>query len=131
MSIIIIPLIIFSVLLFMLDLYIYQALRGFPTKKNKKLFIWCKYAWWGYSIFILIGVFASIFFNLRLTVRAILLVAFFITFVSKSFLVLFLLIDDIRRFGVVVKRKLAPEKKQEIAIEAQSDKISRSEFIVK
>src|SRR5690606_13744810 len=35
------------------------------------------------------------------------------------------------RFGVVVKRKLAPEKKQEIAIEAQSDKISRSEFIVK
>src|SRR5690606_14027747 len=112
MSIIIIPLIIFSVLLFMLDLYIYQALRGFPTKKNKKLFTWFKYAWWGYSIFILAGVFASIFLNLRLTVRAILLVAFFITFVSKSFLILFLLIDDIRRLGKVINRKLKPKKKQ-------------------
>src|SRR5690606_13930273 len=106
----IIPLIIISILLLLMDLYIYQAVRGLPAKKNKKLFTWFKYAWWGYSIFILAGVFASIFFNLRLTVRAILLVAFFITFVSKSFLILFLLIDDIRRLGQLIKRKLKPKK---------------------
>ena len=72
-----------SALLIILDIYIYRSVRAiYPdwTLRNGKKFT---YIWWGYSILLIIGVFISIFFNLRLTIRAIILVAFFITFVSK------------------------------------------------
>src|SRR4028119_2067129 len=93
----IVPLIIVSIILLILDWYIYAALisgkAGWSEKKKRNF----APIWWGYSALLILGVFSGIFFNLRLTLRAIILVAFFITFVSKIFFLPFLVIDDLRR----------------------------------
>ena len=60
-------------------------------------------------------------------IRAVLLVAFFMTFVSKFFFVPILLIDDLRRLGVWLQRKINP-KKENVAM---NNPISRSDFLVK
>ncbi len=127
----IVPLLIISFLLLIIDWYIFKALRS--VKRNRlfksKTFSWI---WWGYSFMLIIGVFAAIFLNLVLTARAIILVAFFITFLTKVFFLPFLFIDDIRRGIIWVKRKAA--KKPAAAVQDtpnNSEKIGRSEFLVK
>lgn len=121
-----------SILLIILDIYIYRAIRSiYPAwiLKNGRKFT---YVWWGYSILLIIGVFIGIFFNLRLTVRAIILVAFFITFVSKIFFLPFLLIDDIRRGLIWTKRRLfKSEVHQGAEVPAHATPITRSEFLIK
>jgi len=126
----IIPLLIISALLLLIDYYIYkglQTLRKNPLRKNKKLL---KYIWWGYSFLLIAGVFASIFFNLRLTARAIILVAFFLTFVSKIFYLPFLFIDDIRR-GIIWLRSRKGNADGPLHAPTEVEKIPRSEFLVK
>ncbi|WP_423146897.1 metallophosphoesterase [Rubrolithibacter danxiaensis] len=128
----IIPLLIVSILLLLLDVYIYNALRSvFPKWKNKQVKLFTC-IWWGYSLFLIAGVFIGIYFNLRLTLRAIILVAFFITFVSKIFFLPFIFMDDIRRGFVWIKRKL-PHRKENIKPQktVEGETISRSEFLVK
>jgi predicted MPP superfamily phosphohydrolase len=125
----IIPLIIISIILLILDWYIHRALISIKTgwsEKKKKNFT---RIWFGYSIFLIIGVFAGIFFNLTLTVRAIILVAFFITFVSKIFFVPFLLIDDLRRGFIKLTKK--PKTGLKNGDASTENKIPRSEFLIK
>lgn len=71
--------------------------------------------------------------------RSIILVAFFLTFISKFTFILVLLADDIRRGGVWLKRLLVPKRKQ-VAPASDSDAqlpetpvrgISRSQFLTK
>ena len=120
-----------SALLIILDIYIYRSVRAiYPdwTLRNGKKFT---YVWWGYSILLIIGVFISIFFNLRLTIRAIILVAFFITFVSKVVFLPFLLFDDLRRGMLWLKRRYFSKP---AAVPAGGDKgepITRSDFLLK
>jgi hypothetical protein len=126
----IISLTIISILLVVFDVYIYNAIRSiFPnwTEKKKKIF---KNIWWGYTIILLVGVLISIFFNIKLGIRSVTLVAFFLTFVSKFFFIPILLIDDLRRLIVWFKRK---SNKKEVAVEntQNENNISRSEFLVK
>jgi uncharacterized protein len=123
-------LVLISMLLIILDIYIYRAVRSiYPTwtLKNGKKFA---YVWWGYSILLIIGVFVGIFFNLRLTIRAIILVAFFMTFVSKVFFLPFLLIDDIRRGIIWIRRRLSA-KENKAAIDTHTEPITRSDFLIK
>ena len=128
----IIPLLIVSILLLIIDWYIYHAIVSIRKKKNKKVSESFKYIWWGYTLLLIISVFASIFFNLRLTIRAIILVAFFITFVSKVSFLPFLFIDDIRRGFIWIKRKLTNNKNSKHAEQVvRAEKITRSEFLVK
>ena len=123
----IIPLLSIAALLLVFDLYIYNAILSIYPKwsaKKKRTFTWI---WWGYTLFLIIGIFVSIFLNIRLGIRAVLLVAFFMTFVSKFFFVPILLIDDLRRLGVWIQRKINP-KKENVVI---NNPISRSDFLVK
>lgn len=121
-------LIIISILLVVFDVYIYNAIRSiFPnwsTQKKKRF----RNIWWGYTIVLLIGVFISIFFNIKLGIRSVTLVAFFLTFVSKFFFIPILLIDDFRRLIIWFKRK---SNKKEVVEEKTDNNISRSEFLVK
>lgn len=121
-------LIIISILLVVFDVYIYNAIRSiFPnwsTQKKKRF----RNIWWGYTIILLIGVFISIFFNIKLGIRSVTLVAFFLTFVSKFFFIPILLIDDFRRLIIWFKRK---SNKKEVVEEKTDNNISRSEFLVK
>lgn len=128
----IIPLLVISVLLLLIDWYIFKALKSVRKNKSQKLYKAFQAIWWGYSALLIAGVFASIFLNLILSLRAVILVAFFITFVTKIFFLPFLFIDDIRRGIVWIKRKKVREKESTVSLPAEnSETISRSEFLVK
>ncbi|MXV49379.1 metallophosphoesterase [Pedobacter sp. HMF7647] len=128
-----IPLIFISILLLVIDFYIYRAVVSIKKKWGPAKHQAFTYAWWGFSVLLIIGVFISIFFNLQLTPRAIILVAFFLTIVTKIFLLPFVLIDDLRRAIIWLKRKAFSKKKADTIPEKRSEdeKISRSQFIIK
>ncbi|TZF86154.1 metallophosphoesterase (plasmid) [Pedobacter sp. BS3] len=129
----ILPLIGISILLLLIDYYIFRAIRAVKPKWGAKKHRAFVYVWWGYSFLLIIGVFIGVFFNLRLSIRSILLVAFFITVVTKIFLLPFVLIDDLRRSVIWIWRKLFSKKKPagEVVRRTEGEKISRSDFIIK
>ncbi|MGN7203135.1 metallophosphoesterase [Pedobacter sp. SAFR-022] len=115
-------------LLIAFDFYFYKAvLAVFKNWKprTRKIF---GIAWWTYSLLLIVGVFAGIFLNLFLTLRAIILVAFFLTCGSKFVMLPFLLIDDLRRLVIKTFRR-----KKEVAVKEPlpGNTIPRSEFLVK
>ncbi len=118
-----------SSLLLIIDWYILKALLALKIKaieKRRKSF---SYLYWGYSIVLILGVFIGIYFNIKLTARAVILVAFFLSFVTKIFFLPFLFIDDIRRGIIWLGRKKSKTVPQEQ--KRDETKIPRSEFIVK
>lgn len=121
--------------LLIFDYYCYRAILSVFKKwkpGTKKIF---GILWWTYTAGLLIGVFASIYLNLYLTLRAVILVAFFLTVVCKFVMLPFLLIDELRRTVI----KLTPlSKKQKSAAKPdhataipESGQISRSAFLTK
>ena len=126
----ILGLMVISIMLVIIDLYIFKAIISVKpqwTSKQRKVF---SIIWWAYSGLLILGIFCSIYFNIQLSLRSVLLVAFFLTYISKFFFVLFILLDDLRRGLVWVKRKSKPVKApQEITESTQT--IPRSEFLVK
>lgn len=134
-----------SIILLFLDIYIYKALRATNIKWAKsKMF---PILWWTYSAVLLLGIIGTVYLDLRLTVRSIVLVAFFITFVTKVVFALFFLIDDVRRGAVWLTRRLfnknrdageplpegATEKLPEEGslLDEKKKGISRSDFLAK
>lgn len=83
--------------------------------------------WWTINILFFVGIFLSIYFNIRLTIRAIILVSFFLSFIGKVFFALFLLVDDLRRLAIWIQRKLVKTKTSNIA----GAPIKRSDFLLK
>lgn len=127
----IIMLSIISVFLLMIDFYIYKVVRSVFTKwntTNQQIF---KTLFWAYSILLITGVFAGIYFNIKLTARAIILVAFFLTVVSKFCFLLFLLTDDLRRLLIWISRKFVKRPYTDSAFKQKPDSIPRSEFLIK
>ncbi|RZM11271.1 MAG: metallophosphoesterase, partial [Pedobacter sp.] len=91
-------------LLLAFDFYFYKAVLSVFKKwkpNTKRVFT---AFWWTYNIALIIGVFAGIYLNLFLTLRAIILVAFFLTCGSKLVMLPFLLIDDLRRLVLSIFR---------------------------
>ncbi|SKB91013.1 hypothetical protein SAMN05660226_03782 [Parapedobacter luteus] len=126
-----------TIVLLLLDYYIYKALRATPIRWAKsRLF---PRLWWGYSLFLTTAIFISIYLSIPLMVRSIILVMFFLTFMCKFIFILVLLADDIRRGGVWLKRLVIPKKKTVVPAVEPSDPlperpvkgISRSEFLTK
>lgn len=128
------PLLLITIILLLIDFYIYKALLSLSKDKTSKKSRWFKWIYWGYSILLVAGVFASIFLNLRLSFRAVTMVAFVLSFVSKICYLPFIFIDDIRRF-ILSKRKKQEEVPQQLVEPSEksfaNDKIGRSEFILK
>src|SRR5690606_33619939 len=125
-----------TIILLAIDVYIYLAIRGTNIRWAKsKLF---SVLWWSYSALLIIGIIISINVDIRLTVRSIILVAFFITFVSKFVYMLVLFVDDLRR-GLIwskryfyrLTRKQAPEGINKKTPLETSKRISRSDFLAK
>jgi predicted MPP superfamily phosphohydrolase len=128
------PLIIFlSVFLLIFDYYCYRAILSVFKKwkpDTKRIFT---VLWWTYTIGLVFGVFAGIYLNLYLTLRAVILVAFFLTVGCKVVMLPFLLIDDLRR-GIIKLLRLNKKTgtvKPVTAITTDAQPISRSAFIVK
>ena len=110
------------------DIYCFNALMAvFKNWKRgtKRIF---GIAYWSFSILLIIGVFAGIYLNLFLTLRAIILVAFFLTVACKLAMLPFLVLDDLRRLYIKLFKKKEIIKDQPIS---EAEPISRSEFLVK
>ncbi|QPH37700.1 metallophosphoesterase [Pedobacter endophyticus] len=109
------------------DIYFYRAIIAvFKWKpRTKKVFA---ILYWSYSILLIVGVFAGIYLNLFLTLRAIILVAFFLTVACKIAMLPFLILDDLRRLSIKIFRRKRVTKDQPIT---EAEPISRSEFLVK
>ncbi len=120
-----------TVILLIIDVYLFKAIKSIRPKWTPKQQRNFGYIWWGYSIFLILGVFLSIYFNIRLTLRAILMVAFFLTAVAKLIAIPFLIIDDIRRGIIWMKKRRGSSKTNSETAAPQSEKISRSQFLVK
>jgi predicted MPP superfamily phosphohydrolase len=127
----ILPLLVISFILLLIDWYIYNAIRIIKPKKTTRFQRVFPYAWWSYSILLIIGVFIGIFFNIRLSLRAVILVAFFLTALSKIFLLPFILIDDIRRAIIWLRHKFLAKSDVADHREVENENISRSDFIIK
>ncbi|WP_443936672.1 metallophosphoesterase [Pedobacter sp. MW01-1-1] len=125
------PLIFISLLLLILDFYCYKAITAvFKNWKpnTRKTFT---YAYWTYTILLVIGIICSVVFTkvLFLSLKSIILVAFFLTLASKIVLLPFLLIDDLRRGVILLAGKRKKAKTPEPISTVQP--ITRSEFLVK
>lgn len=112
------------------DIYCYKAIIAVFKKwkpTTKKVFA---IAYWSYSLFLIFGVFCGIYLNLFLTLRAIILVAFFLTVACKLAMLPFLILDDLRRLFIKIFKK---NKKSEVSTtqNTTAEPISRSEFLVK
>ncbi|WP_316805891.1 metallophosphoesterase [Pedobacter agri] len=110
------------------DIYCFNALMAvFKNWKprTKKIF---GILYWTFSMLLIVGIFAGIYLNLFLTLRAIILVAFFLTVACKMAMLPFLVIDDLRRLFIRLFRKKEVVKDQPIS---EAEPISRSEFLVK
>ncbi|OWK69568.1 metallophosphoesterase [Pedobacter sp. AJM] len=110
------------------DIYCFKAIVAVFKKwkpTTKKIFT---IIYWSYSILLITGVFAGIYLNLFLTLRAMILVAFFLTVACKMAMLPFLVLDDLRRLWIKVfrKKEVAPT----VPV-SETDQISRSEFLVK
>jgi hypothetical protein len=123
---------ILCILVILFDIYCYYAILAVfkNWKESTKKFF--KKAWWVINISLIIGVFCAIYLNLFLSARAIILVAFFLLTASKIVMLPFLLIDDLRRFGIKFFRLLKRKKPSTAAKETiAGEPISRSSFLVK
>src|SRR5690606_24799499 len=128
-----------AILLLIFDFYIFFALRATKMKVAKTK--WFSIVWWGYSIALFIGLFISAKYNIPLMYRSIILVAFFMTAVSKFIFIIILLMDDLRRGGVWISRLFFSRKNQSITDhveelteplpEKEQNGITRSEFLTK
>lgn len=123
------------ILLLLLDVYIFFALRGSGIPFARKR--WFTGLWWGYSVALVLGLYIAFQFNIPLAVRSVVMVAFFITAVCKFIYTIVLLIDDLRRGGVWLSRFLKPKDKRTVSKqeldrhEERKHGISRSDFLLK
>jgi predicted MPP superfamily phosphohydrolase len=127
-------LIILSVFILAFDYYCFKAiLTVFKswTSRTRRLFA---IAWWSYSMFLIIGVFVSIFITIPsayLGIRSIVLVAFFLTLACKIVFLPFLVIDDLRRIFLKARRMVTKSENQKSESVITAEPISRSAFLVK
>ncbi len=117
-------------MLLALDYYCYKAILAVFKKWSQRTRGIFTVLWWGYTLILTIGVFTGIYLNLFLSLRAIILVAYFLTVTCKVVFLLFLVTDDLRRLGIVTLRKIKQPKPQSSTVTA-ADGISRSSFLVK
>ena len=119
-----------SFFVLLLDFYCYKAIintfkNWSVTKKGNFGFIW-----FAFSILLIIGVFAAIFLNLFLSLRAIILVAFFLSVVAKVFMLPFLVVDDLRRLYILIFNLKKNQQTNETN-RTSNQPISRSAFLTK
>lgn len=129
MRAVILPLLCVFLLLF--DYYCYKAILATFKNWSKTARLIFSRSWWFFNVTLIIGVFCAIYFNLFLSLRAVILVAFFLTAVAKLFMLPFLLADDLRRlmkwFIRLSRKKSGPAPSQPIP----GEPISRSAFLTK
>lgn len=91
------------------------------------------------SILLIVGLFAGFYLQLFLSIRAVIMVAFFLTTACKIVMFPFLLVDDLRRGLIFLSRKFKGESEASLKSTTQTsttavpaaEPISRSSFLMK
>lgn len=128
-------LILLTIIMLALDYYCYKAILSVFKKWKPKTRSVFTILWWTYTMVLTLGVFASIYLNLFLTLRAVILVAYFLTVSCKLVLLPFLLVDDLRR-GITTLFRRKPEQALApapvtVAAVSDAEPMSRSSFLIK
>lgn len=119
---------IIGLILFGLDMYLANGFRaaftkrGFAAKRNFKL------AYILFSVFLIVGVMTSIYLKLPVGIRAGFLMVFFVLMVVKITFLPFVLIDDLRRLFLYLKK---PTTIPALPNLPAKEKIPRSEFLMR
>lgn len=124
-------LLVLCLVVLLVDFYCYKAILNVFKNwkdKTKRLF---KSTWWAINLVLIVGVFAAIFLNLFLSLRAVILVAFFLLSVAKVMMLPFLLIDDLRRGILKIVQTFKKDKTLPINKKIPGEPINRSQFLVK
>lgn len=128
----------------LVDMYVWQAIKVLIKDKPLWYRKLISITFWAVPV-ILLTTFGSNqifgFFDTYKTLRTYFLGLFVIIYASKLITFLFLIVDDIKRLFILIwrliernflhEKELAEEEEMEEAIEPQSKKISRSEFIAR
>lgn len=118
------------VLIFLIDWYVFQAVKVLTKKWKYKKAVWAVY--WALTLVIALILLQWKFFGppsyISKGLQRYIVVLIFLDYLSKVFAVLFLLIDDGIRFGKWIVRRTNAKKKQE---SLPGKPISRSEFLAK
>jgi len=121
------------VLIIAFDFYCLKALLSVFKTWSEKAKTRFTIFYWSVSLLLIIGIFAGIFINIFLSLRAVILVAFFLLTACKIVMLPFIVVDDLRRLAIKLFRTAKSEKEitASSADHPAADPISRSEFIIK
>lgn len=120
-----------SILALLIDLYVFQAIKTAfqnSTEITRKIVFTI---YWSITVLALLAVLVLLFTNpqkLGGITRNFILTALFANLLSKVFVVIFLLIDDIARLGKYASQKISGDK---VVEPSSGNSISRSEFLAK
>jgi uncharacterized protein len=129
-KIIIVP--VFGLLLLLIDLYVFQAFRAIGQDLPE---FWRRIIYTGYWLvtgIVLTGYFTYHFINPDLypkIFRSFLMVGIFMHYFAKTFMVIFLVLDDVIRAGQWIVSLFS--KKEAVGLKDAANTIPRSEFLVK
>jgi uncharacterized protein len=126
------------------DIYVWQAVKTLTKDKSIRYRNFIKYFYWSIPVFFLTTLFFDNifhFFDGRSLAKTWFMAMFFVVYVSKFVTAIFVLLDDIKRLfkliwhwmerNLLSMKKEADEEEMEEAIESETKKISRSEFIAR
>lgn len=130
----------FTAFAFLIDWYVWQAYRTLYNKRSPKLKLIVKLIFWIIPVAITLVLISSIFIpelERNKVFRNYFMGIFFVVYLSKFFVVLFLILDDIKRLlkhiYIYVRGKIKHKKPAEIEQEEQAESvkeaITRSEFL--
>ena len=120
-----------SLLIFAIDYYVWQAFRTATHQSSAQIQLFTRYAYWGFTSFIIAGIWAYNFMPLHFwknEIRITFMAMVMISVITKLFIIIFLLIEDITRIirwsFQNVKMRISPD-------EYAPGNISRNEFLSK
>lgn len=120
-----------SLLIFAIDYYVWQAFRTATLQSTSQIQAITRYGYWGFTSVIIVGIWAYNFLPLHFwknEIRITFMALVMISVITKLFIIIFLLIEDITRIVrwsfQNVKMRISPNK-------ITPENISRSEFLSK
>jgi len=120
-----------SIVIFAIDYYVWQAFRTATQQSSAQIQVFTRYGYWGFTSLIIAGIWAYNFMPLHFwknEIRITFMALVMISVITKLFIILFLLIEDITR--VIrwsfqnIKMRISPD-------EYAPGNISRNEFLSK
>ena len=120
-----------SLLIFAIDYYVWQAFRTATQHSSAQIQLFTRYAYWGFTGMIILGIWAYNFMPLHFwknEIRITFMALVMISVITKLFIILFLLIEDITR---IIRWSYQNVKMRISSDEYSPGNISRNEFLSK